>query len=62
MTAKAINDGHDNYTTICPQCPDFTGAAFGQLATVEVLRKHDRRFHPQLYVAPATRRRLTVPR
>ena len=50
MTAKATNDGADNYAIGCPDCPDFTGAAFGQLATVEVLRKHDRRFHPQVYV------------
>jgi hypothetical protein len=48
MTAKATNDGRDNFTSICSECPgteDLGGVTVGQKATVDVLRRHDRKRH-----------------
>jgi len=48
MTAKARNDGRDNFTSCCPECPeaeDLGGVTVGQKATVDVLRRHDRKRH-----------------
>ena len=46
MTAKAINDGHDNYTIGCRDCPVFEAVATGQKPTVAIMAAHDKRFHP----------------
>jgi hypothetical protein len=48
MTAQATNDGRDNFTSICSECPeaeDLGGVTVGQKATVDVLRRHDRKRH-----------------
>lgn len=49
MTAKATNDGRDNFTICCTTCPDFRAETSGQSATVKVCAQHDKRFHPQVY-------------
>jgi len=51
MTAKAINDGHDNYTIGCASCPVFEAVASGQKPTVAIMAAHDRRFHPVAFTS-----------
>jgi hypothetical protein len=49
MTARAIPSAGDVFDSECPDCPEFTAQSVGQLATVAILARHDRRFHPQAY-------------
>jgi len=52
MTARAIPSAGDVYDSECSDCPDFTAHSVGQVATVAILARHDRRFHPQVYESP----------
>lgn len=56
MTAKATNDGRDNFTIACTSCPDFGAETSGQSATVKICAQHDKRFHPLTYQSPGRSR------